>query len=507
MKPFVYLLSRREAVMTPRYLSRILVMTVSLLPALACAASDDEMLRAFGEASHAKPFIPAETSKPQPTSQPKSTTKSTDQAELTRLRARINQLEKQQAESKRDKSQEALKRQQAESQKKLAALEAENQQQAQNLAKVTQELKAAQQQAADAAQRSVPQQSISDKQLAALQAEKQQLAEEVSTLKQALKDAQQQSRALSDMQKNAEALKVQQIESAKKLATLDAEKKQQTQDAAQLSKQLNEAQEAVKRSQEQLKTQHAADAELLNQQLREAHDAAKRSEDALKQQQAKNIATLTAELNNAKKHSTIALPETLPKSDADRDGYTLGQFIASNAVVQLQMVKDVGLNISLDQLIAGLTTQLKTGTSAMRSEEMSQRYATMQESINKGMGKLIEKGYAQLDKQVEKRKTLRAENGVRWFAVKPAKAKLIPEQQVEVSVKVSTLGGKVINDFADDKVPFDSNLPPLLYDGMSLTGKGGAVEGWALAKDIFEREPLPPWVAPYDVIHYQLAIK
>lgn len=489
--------------MKPRYLSRILVITLSLLPALACAASDDEMLRAFGEASQSKPFIPAEATKPQP----KPASKSTDQVEITRLRARINQLEKQQAESKRDKSQEALKLQQAESQKKLAALEAENQQQAKSLAKVTQELKAAQQQAADVAQRSVPQQSDSNKQLAALQEEKQQLAQEVSKLKQALKDAQQQSQQLSDAQKNAQALKAQQMANDKKLAALDAEKHQQAQHAAMLSKQLNDAQEAVKRSEEQLKTQHAADAEKLNQQLREAHDAAKRSEDALKQQQAQNIAALNEELVNAKKQVAIASPVTLPKSDAERDGYTLGQFIASNAVVQLQMVKDVGLNISLDQLIAGLTTQLKTGTSAMRSEEMSQRYATMQESINKGMGKLIEKGYAQLDKQVEKRKTLRAENGVRWFAVKPAKAKLIPEQQVEVSVKVSTLGGKVINDFADDKVPFDSNLPPLLYDGMSLSGKGGAVEGWALAKDIFEREPLPPWVAPYDVIHYQLAIK
>lgn len=489
--------------MTPRSLSRILLFTLTLLPALASAASDDEMLRAFGEASHAKPFIPTEAAKPQA----KPASKSADQAEVTRLRARINQLEKQQAESKRDKSQEALKLQQAESKKKLAALEAENQQQAKHLAKMTQELKAAQQQAADAAQRNTPTQSSSDKQLAVLQAEKEQLAQEVNKLKLALKDAQQQSKQLSDAQKNAEALRTQQSENNTKLAEMNAEKKQQAQDAALLSKQLNEAQEAVKRNEEQFRKQHAADAEQLNQQLQEAHDAAKRREDALKQQQAQNIATLTAELDNAKKQSAIASSVTLPKSDAERDGYTLGQFIASNAVVQLQMVKDVGLNISLDQLIAGLTTQLKTGTSAMRSEEMSQRYATMQESINKGMGKLIEKGYAQLDKQVEKRKVLRAENGVRWFAVKPAKAKLIPEQQVEVSVKVSTLGGKVINDFADDKVPFDSNLPPLLYDGMSLTGKGGAVEGWALAKDIFEREPLPPWVAPYDVIHYQLAIK
>ncbi|KNC12667.1 hypothetical protein AC790_11780 [Pantoea sp. RIT-PI-b] len=201
--------------------------------------------------------------------------------------------------------------------------------------------------------------------------------------------------------------------------------------------------------------------------------------------------------------STIAAPQ----SDAERDGYTLGQSIASNAVAQLQMVKDVGLDISMDQLIAGVTTQLKTGTSALSSKEMAQRYATMQASINKGMSALIAKGYAQLNQQLEKRKALRAENGMHWFAVKSVQSKLIPDQPVELNVKVSTLSGKVINNFADDNVPFDNHLPPLMHDGMSLTGKGGEVEGWALAKDIFEREPLPPWVAPYDVIHYQLAIK
>jgi len=112
-----------------------------------------------------------------------------------------------------------------------------------------------------------------------------------------------------------------------------------------------------------------------------------------------------------------------------------------------------------------------------------------------------------LNKQLDKRKALRTENGVHWLAVKPVSSKLIPDQEVEVSVKVSTLKGKVINDFANDKVPFDNNLPPVLHDGMSLTGKGGAVEGWALAKDLYEREPLPSWVSPYEVIPYQLAIK
>ncbi|WP_343551655.1 hypothetical protein [Pantoea sp.] len=480
--------------MTLRCLPRILFITVALMPVLAQAASDDAMLRAFGEASSAKPFIPAEVAKPQPAK------KSAEQAELERLRARVKQLEKHQAEANRGSSQESLKQ----SKKKLTALEAENHQQTQRLNKMAQELKAAQQKVKDVV---AVQPADHDEQLTALQAEKKRLEQEVGQLTQALQAAEQQNQKLSESQKTADLLQAQQSESDKKLASLNAEKQQQAQNAAQLSEQLSQAQEAVKRNEEKLKLQHAADSEKLNQQLRDAHDAAKRREEALKLKQMQNISALTNELNQAKKQPASMTPLASPKTDAERDGYTLGQSIATNAVVQLQMVKDVGLNISLDQLIAGMTTQLKTGTSAIDSEEMSQRYAKMQASMNQGMGKLIEQGYAQLDKQVEKRKTLRAENGMRWFAVKPVKARLIPDQQVEVSVKISTLGGKVINDFADDKVPFDDNLPPLLHDGMSLTGKGGAIEGWALAKDIVEREPLPPWVAPYDVIHYQLAVK
>lgn len=483
--------------MTPRYLSRIFLITLPLMSAFSYAASDDEMLRAFSEAAHAKPFLAVE-----PTSKPKA--KSADQKELTRLRARINQLEEQRAESTRDKIQEALKTQQQESKKKLAALEAENQQQAKSLAKLAQELKAAQQQVAEAIQRRTPHLPDKEAENATLQLEKQQLTEEVSKLKQALKEAERQNKLLSDTQKNAETLKDQRIENDKKLAALDAEKKQQALKAAELRTQLDKVQEAVKRNEAQLKAQHDANSKQLNQQLQAAKDAAKRREDALKQHQEQHISALSAELDRAKKQAAIAAP---PKSEAERDGYMLGQSIASNAVVQLQMAKDSGINVNLDQIVAGFATQLTTGTSTLSGEEMSRRYSVMQEAINKNMDTLIAQGYEQLNQQSGKRKTLVTQNGVRWYSVKAVDTKLIPEQQVQVSVKISTLKGKVINDFADDKVMYDHNLPALLHDGMSLTGRGGAVEGWALAKDIIEREPLPPWVAPYDVIHYQLAIK
>ncbi|MBD9662017.1 hypothetical protein [Pantoea sp. PNT03] len=421
--------------MTQRHLPFVFIIIALFFPALACAAAEDDVLQAFGDAARTLPPVPVQKPKPQlkpvaPKLAEKPAVKSKTPEQLHQLRAQISELEKQKAalQLKNEQHEKALKEQQANSDNKRAALDEEKQQQTLNIIRLTQELKAAQ---------------------------------------------------------------------------------QQTTDATALRKQLTAAQAAAKRDQDALKTQRV-ESEKMSQALQKQQSESEKklaSLNEVKVMQQQNIVKLTAELEAAKKQPAAVVAAAEPKTDAERDGYMLGQSIASNAVVQLQMVKDTGLTISIDQLIAGFSTQLQTGTSLMNSEEMSRRYAAMQETINKKMGSLIEKGYDHLNKHLEQRKALVTQNGVRWFAVKTVKAKLIPDQQVEVSVKVSTLGGKVINDFADDKVPFDNNLPPMLYEGMSLTGAGGAVEGWALAKDIIEREPLPPWVAPYDVIHYQLAIK
>ncbi len=556
--------------MTQRHLLAVLISAALLLPGQAASAADDDMLRAFSEAARTLPPAPAAKPQPpaKPAAKPaaktvskaekKAATAPDHSAELTRLRLRVAELEKLSA-APAVKADDALKAQLAASDKKLAALSAEKQQQEKNIATLQQALKEAQQQqsagsaqltkqlsdARAAATQSVDalkalkaenekalaalqaeskkqlsaQQAGNDKKLAALSAEKQQQEKNIATLQQALKEAQQQQSAgiaqltkqLSDARaaatQSADALKALKAENDKALAALQAEsKKQLSAQQAESDKKLAALQAESK---QQLSAQQAESAQKLaalqtQQAEREKQLAALDSD---KQQQAHNLAQLTRELEAAKQQPAAAPKLSAPKSDAERDGYTLGQFIASNAVVQLQMVKDIGLSISMDQLIAGLTTQLQSGDSLLDGEEMARRYATMQASIGKGLNALIEKGYAQLDKKVAKRKALKKDLGMQWFAVKSVKGKLLPDQQAAVSVRVTTLSGKVINDFSHDQVPFNDSLPPLLQEGMSLTGKGGAVEGWALAKDIYEREPLPPWVAPYDVIHYQLTIK
>lgn len=495
--------------MTQRHLLAVLISAALLLPGQAASAADDDMLRAFSEAARTLP--PAPAAKPQPPAKPaakpaaktvskaekKAATAPDHSSELTRLRARVAELEKQSA-APAVKADDALKAQLAASDKKLAALSAEKQQQEKNIATLQQALKEAQQQQSAGSAQLTKQ--LSDARAAATQS-----ADALKALKA------ENDKALAALQaESKKQLSAQQAESDKKLAALQAESKQQlsaqqAESAQKLAAQQTASDKQLKALQSQQTESEKKLTALQTQQAeREKQLAALDSE---KQQQAHNLAQLTRELEAAKQQPAAAPKLSAPKSDAERDGYTLGQFIASNAVVQLQMVKDIGLSISMDQLIAGLTTQLQSGDSLLDGEEMARRYATMQASIGKGLNALIEKGYAQLDKKVAKRKALKKDLGMQWFAVKSVKGKLLPDQQAAVSVRVTTLSGKVINDFSHDQVPFNDSLPPLLQEGMSLTGKGGAVEGWALAKDIYEREPLPPWVAPYDVIHYQLTIK
>ncbi|WP_343465011.1 hypothetical protein [Pantoea sp.] len=348
---------------------------------------------------------------------------------------------------------------------------------------------------------------------ARLQAEIQRLTQQVATLTQAQKNAREQQEARSAQlikqvndaiaaaMRSEEALKSEQAKSAKALADAQNHSKKQQQALQaefekQRAQQQREATAKLTALQRDLEQQRAA----LATQQRDSRETLNKE----KQQLEKRVASLQAALDAAQK-TPDALIE--PQGDTARSSYSLGQFIASNIVVQLQMVKDSGIPFDLNQLIAGLTAQLKTGQSALASAEMAQRYAAMQKALTQGLDKLLEKNRAQLAKLGTGRKVLKSDGGIRWFAVKPAKKALNADQNVAVEVKVSTLGGKLINDFKDNHVPFNRSVPPLLYDAMALSGKGGAVEGWALAKDIAAREPLPPWVAPYDIIHYALTLR
>lgn len=219
----------------------------------------------------------------------------------------------------------------------------------------------------------------------------------------------------------------------------------------------------------------------------------------IKRQQT-TIANLTR--NTSPTKSSIADPRT----DVQRDSYSLGQSIAANAQGQLKLIGDAGIVLDMDQLGQGMLSGLRQ-TSVLSSHETLTRFQALEKRVSQTLPEKIAAAYQQLDKQTAGQQPVSNTHGIRWFTRYSVSHRLQPEQKVAVQVIVKTRDDKIINDFSDDNVIFNSQLPALMYEAMSLTGKGGGVEGWALAKDIADREPLPAWITPYDIIHYILSIK
>ena len=219
----------------------------------------------------------------------------------------------------------------------------------------------------------------------------------------------------------------------------------------------------------------------------------------IKQQQAM-IASLKRSTPSAKRKVAD------PQSDIQRDSYSLGQSIAANAQGQLKLIDDAGITLDRDQLGQGILSGLQM-TSALSSHETATRFQALEKRVSQMLPEKITAAYQQLDKQTVGQQPISNTHGIRWFTRYSVNNRLQPEQKVAVQVIVKTRDDKIINDFSDDNVTFNAQLPALMYEAMSLTGKGGGVEGWALAKDIADREPLPAWIAPYELIHYILSIK
>ena len=504
-----------------------LLVSVASLSFSSQASDDEEILKLFNETARSLPSASSGTA--QSREETLSIQLKALQRERNQLQKRIRQLETLKAQNE---AKAQVPRTTDETERLIENLEEEIRKNKQTIASQQSALKAAEAkisgQQTDAKIANLNQQlQASEKQRARLQQEKQsaaaglnqQLAERQKALESLQAKLEATEKQLAQLQREkqsaAAGLNQQLAERQKALESLQAKLEATEKQLAQLQqeKQSVNAKETPPQSkeQEQLTSQLAA-LQQQYQQSQQENEKQRQRADSLEKEltQLSNLVNtskaLAQDVNKAVKPESPA-SSPLPQSEAERDSYALGQFLAANVGAQIKIIKDAGITILSDPLSAGLTTKLNNGKSAISDKEMEARYKKLDEKVSQGMNMLIAKGYEKLQKKIGGRKALKQSEGMSWFTVKPVKSQLKDNAVVAVNVKVTTLEGKVINDFSDDRVTFTQDLPPLLYEGLSLTGKHGEIEGWALAQDIFEREPLPGWVAPYDVVHYQLSVK
>lgn len=472
------------------YTGRVALLTLLISVAgfsfSSLANDDEEILNLFNETARSLPSAAAEKAQSRE-AMPSAELKAW-QKEKRQLQKRIAQLEALRAQEARAQP----SRTSDETDRLIKKLEEEIRTNKQTIAGQEKALKAAEAknsgQQTDAKITSLHQQlQASERQLAQLRQEKQSLS---AQLNQQQAERQQ---ALQNVQTKLEASERQLAQLRQQKQAASAQKPPQSGEQKQLQAQLAALQQQYQQSQQESEKQRQR-ADTLDKELTQLTHLMNTSK------------ALAQDVGNAVKPGSSA-PSLPLQTEAERDSYTLGQFLATNVNTQIKIIKDAGINILSEPLNAGLTTKLNNGQSAIGDKEMEARYRKLDEKVNQGMNRLIAEGYEKLRKKIGNRKVLKQNEGMSWFTVKPVKNRLRANAVAAVTVKITTLGGKTINTFSDEQLTFDQNLPPLLYEGLSLTGKGGEIEGWALAQDIFERESLPGWVAPYEVLRYQIAVK
>lgn len=204
----------------------------------------------------------------------------------------------------------------------------------------------------------------------------------------------------------------------------------------------------------------------------------------------KNSSTEDSDLNN----------------DAGRNAYVFGQSVASALSSRLRLIRDTGIEINNAALINGFRDGI-AGKSIIDDNELIDRYQTIQELQHASLEQLVTSAYEKIDDITENRKPVQKNEDIRWYLLKAGEGKIEENHRAGVHVYVETQDKRVINDFTDEQVLFDKDLPTLMFEGIKIAGKKGRVEAWALAKDIMDVEPLPDWITPYDIIHYTLTVK
>lgn len=212
-----------------------------------------------------------------------------------------------------------------------------------------------------------------------------------------------------------------------------------------------------------------------------------------------SLTNTTGEKNSSTEDSDL-------NKDAGRNAYVFGQSVASALSSRLRLIRDAGIEINNAALITGFRDGI-AGKSIIDDNELIDRYQTIQELQHASLEQLVTSAYEKIDDITENRKPVQKDEDIRWFLLKAGEGKIEENHRAGVHVYVETQDKRVINDFTDEQVLFDKDLPTLMFEGIKIAGKKGRVEAWALAKDIMDVEPLPDWITPYDIIHYTLTVK
>ncbi|CCJ72942.1 FIG00553957: hypothetical protein [Cronobacter condimenti 1330] len=358
----------------------------------------------------------------------------------------------------------------ATTQEKAAALETELARVKASQSEQTQQLQTQQQQAA---QLSTARTAL-NKQLTDAQAE-------ITTLKQSLSDKETR---LQQSDKTLQALK-EEAQSAKALNTIP------TTDQQKALAELKRANEELNTKLTNLSTESAA---------QKAQAEKEKAELLAQTEKLKADALAQSQTPAAMEVSAASL-----KDKASKQSYANGVMFSRLVQKSMDQMADLGIKTNLPVLMTGIKDGLAQKVVIEPKALLSLHDALLKE-LSGREEKKYEAGINQLEKITAQKKLLKRNKSLFFIQTKAGKKAISPGDTVNVSFKEETLEGRVLNNNANVPVTYDENLPYIFQQALELGKRGGVMEVYCFAGDLYNPDTMPPQLFNYSLMKLTVTI-
>ncbi|EOI5815256.1 hypothetical protein ACN5PR_002083 [Cronobacter dublinensis] len=309
---------------------------------------------------------------------------------------------------------------------------------------------------------------------------------EITTLKQSLTDKENQLQA---SEKTLLALKAE-MQTAKALSTATATDQQKAQTEL----------ETLKRANQELTDKLAS----LNAENAAQKAQAEKEKAELLAQAEKLKAGTAAQTQTASQTGPEANAASL-KDKASKQSYANGVMFSRLVQKSMDQMTDLGIKTDLPLLLMGIKDGLAQKV-AIEPKLLLTLHESMLKELSSREEKKYEAGINQLEKITAQKKLLKRNKSLFFIQTKAGKKAIAPGETVNVAFKEATVDGRVLNDNANVPVTYDENLPYIFQQALELGKRGGVMEVYCFAGDLYNPDTMPPQLFNYSLMKLTVTI-
>ncbi|WP_234012896.1 hypothetical protein [Cronobacter dublinensis] len=309
---------------------------------------------------------------------------------------------------------------------------------------------------------------------------------EITTLKQSLTDKESQLQA---SEKTLLALKAE-TQTAKALSTATATDQQKAQTEL----------ETLKRANQELTDKLAS----LNAENAAQKAQAEKEKAELLAQAEKLKAGTAAQTQTASQTGPEASAASL-KDKASKQSYANGVMFSRLVQKSMDQMTDLGIKTDLPLLLMGIKDGLAQKV-AIEPKLLLTLHESMLKELSSREEKKYEAGINQLEKMTAQKKLLKRNKSLFFIQTKAGKKAIAPGETVNVGFKEATVDGRVLNNNASVPVTYDENLPYIFQQALELGKRGGVMEVYCFAGDLYNPDTMPPQLFNYSLMKLTVTI-